>query len=160
MYDRSWPQYPLPPTPPSSLLPFLSPRHIIHSVFIQKGAELQEISTKHSITRYYNIRQKLSQGGGTRQLNRRKGLPRTGKRVRDTSVLIVRSLIKTPRTCAELFRSCACYSSLCVSTWSLPSWFSGLCSPGVFYPLSFLQSLPPSSMRFPELQGIEPDGAL
>lgn len=63
------------PAAPSLSLPQI----LFHSISLQKGACLKETRTKHYKIQYNETRQMFSYRGRTRQLKRRKRVPRTGK---------------------------------------------------------------------------------
>ena len=68
-----------------SLLPTSTlPKIHCSSLSLQKRAGLPGISTEHGITGYNNTRHNPSYQVWTKQINRRKGVPRAGKRVRDS----------------------------------------------------------------------------
>jgi hypothetical protein len=74
-----------PPTPPNLPTTFPVPQINSSSVSLQRrAAGLPEISTEPSITRYNKSRHKPSYQGWIQQLSRRKWVPRTDGRVRDT----------------------------------------------------------------------------
>ena len=85
-------QFLVPPLLVESPHPPLSQMNSL-SVSYQKRIGLQEITTKLNKTKHNATSSKPSYGGWTMQPNRRKRVPRAGKRVRDTSVSTVRSPI-------------------------------------------------------------------
>lgn len=143
----------LPLSLPQCSLPPSLPQIHCSSVSLQKGAGFPTISTEHGITRWnklvtnpYIKTGKASQGN----LVKEKGFQEQ-TRVRNTPSSTVRS--PTPQTkqsqhvCSgspitDAYRLSDCLFSLCEPLWTLCSWFTGLCSPGI---LSNFGSHNPSS---------------